>query len=156
MIDRSSRGVRRGLPGDAALRGDADDLGLGAAALDRPGTGWTVRRGIASGPDEPGHPGGVLVFGPIVDRYGYRPVLVAGAPGRGAGPGGDRLGALGRLLAPAICVFGFGGGLLNGATNALVSDITPEGRGSGLACWACSSGSGPSACPSCSGSCWMG
>src|SRR5262249_21756379 len=37
------------------------------------------------------------------------------------------------LLRPAMLVFGCGGGLLNGATNALVADITPEGRESGLA-----------------------
>jgi fucose permease len=76
---------------------------------------------------------GSLVFGPIVDRFGYRPVLVAGALGVGLG-----LTAIARapgfiVLAPAMLAFGFGGGLLNGATNALVSDITPEGRESGLA-----------------------
>ncbi len=32
-----------------------------------------------------------------------------------------------------MLMFGCGGGLLNGATNALVADITPEGRDSGLA-----------------------
>jgi MFS transporter, FHS family, glucose/mannose:H+ symporter len=76
---------------------------------------------------------GSLVFGPVVDRFGYRPVLVAGALGVGLG-----LAAIARapspgVLAPAMLAFGCGGGLLNGATNALVSDITPEGRESGLA-----------------------
>ena len=77
---------------------------------------------------------GSLVFGPVVDRYGYRPVLLAGAAGGGAGTGGDRRGAVGdRVLAPAMLAFGFGGGLLNGATNALVADISAGGAQVGLA-----------------------
>jgi MFS transporter, FHS family, glucose/mannose:H+ symporter len=76
---------------------------------------------------------GSLVFGPVVDRYGYRPVLVTGALGVGLGLGAIAWAPTTAVLAPAMLAFGFGGGLLNGATNALVSDITPEGRGSGLA-----------------------
>ncbi len=76
---------------------------------------------------------GSLVFGPIVDRFGYRPVLVAGALGVGLGLSAIASAPTSTVLAPAMLVFGFGGGLLNGATNALVSDITPEGRESGLA-----------------------
>jgi len=76
---------------------------------------------------------GSLVFGPIVDRFGYRPVLVAGALGVGLGLSAIAAAPTSTVLAPAMLVFGFGGGLLNGATNALVSDITPEGRESGLA-----------------------
>jgi fucose permease len=74
-----------------------------------------------------------LVFGPIVDRFGYRPVLVAGALGVGLGLAAIARAPTSAVLAPAMLVFGLGGGLLNGATNALVSDITPEGRESGLA-----------------------
>lgn len=74
-----------------------------------------------------------LVFGPIVDRFGYRPVLLAGALGVGFGLGAIALAPTAGWLAPAMLAFGFGGGLLNGATNALVADISPEGRGSGLA-----------------------
>jgi fucose permease len=76
---------------------------------------------------------GSLVFGPVVDRYGYRPVLVAGALGVGVGLVAIASAPISAVLTPAMLVFGLGGGLLNGATNALVSDITPEGRGSGLA-----------------------
>ena len=76
---------------------------------------------------------GALVFGPVVDRYGYRPVLMAGAIGVGLGLAAIAGSPSARLLAPAILVFGFAGGLLNGATNALVADISPQGRGSGLA-----------------------
>ena len=38
----------------------------------------------------------------------------------------------GRFLALAVFLFGFSGGIINGSTNALVSDISEEGRGSGL------------------------
>src|SRR6476646_345189 len=76
---------------------------------------------------------GSLVFGPIVDRFGYRPVLIAGALGVGLGLVAIAWAPSVIVLAPAMLVFGFGGGLLNGATNALVSDITQEGRESGLA-----------------------
>ncbi len=74
-----------------------------------------------------------LVFGPVVDRFGYRPVLLAGALGVGVGLGALALAQAAVWLGPAMLVFGFGGGLLNGATNALVTDVSPEGRGSGLA-----------------------
>ncbi len=74
-----------------------------------------------------------LVFGPVVDRFGYRPVLLAGALGVGVGLGALALAPTAVWLRPAMLVFGFGGGLLNGATNALVADVSGEGRGSGLA-----------------------
>jgi len=76
---------------------------------------------------------GSLVFGPVVDRFGYRPVLVTGALGVGLGLGAIAGAPTPTLLRPAMLLFGCGGGLLNGATNALVADITPEGRESGLA-----------------------
>ncbi len=75
---------------------------------------------------------GSLVFGPVVDRFGYRPVLLAGAMGVGLGLAAIARSPTAAVLAPALLAFGCGGGLLNGATNALVSDITPEGRESGL------------------------
>jgi fucose permease len=74
-----------------------------------------------------------LVFGPVVDRFGYRPVLLAGALGVGVGLGGLALAPTAVWLGPAMLAFGFGGGLLNGATNALAADVSPPGRGSGLA-----------------------
>ncbi|MBW7934391.1 MAG: MFS transporter [Gemmatimonadaceae bacterium] len=76
--------------------------------------------------------GGSLVFGPIVDRFGYRPLLlvsgllvVAGLEALAYAP---RVGFL-RL---AILAIGFGGGLLNGGTNALVADISAGERGAKL------------------------
>jgi fucose permease len=76
---------------------------------------------------------GSLVFGPVVDRYGYRPVLLTGAVGVALGLAAIAGAPPARVLAPAMLAFGVAGGLLNGATNALVADIMPEGRGSGLA-----------------------
>src|SRR5262249_58986495 len=64
---------------------------------------------------------------------GYRPVLIAGALGVGLGLTAIACATRATTLTSAMLVFGFGGGLLNGATNALVADITPEGRASGLA-----------------------
>src|SRR3954470_18824064 len=74
-----------------------------------------------------------LVFGPIVDRYGYKGVLIGGAAGVLLGLEGIAFAPSGWFLALAVCVFGFGGGIINGATNALVSDISGQGRSSGLA-----------------------
>jgi fucose permease len=76
---------------------------------------------------------GALVFGPAVDRIGYRPVLVAGALAVGLGLVALACSPTPKLLTPAILIFGWGGGLLNGATNALMADMSPEGRESGLA-----------------------
>ena len=76
---------------------------------------------------------GSLVFGPVVDRFGYRSVLVAGALGVGLGLAAIACLPTPTLLTPAMLVFGCGGGLLNGATNALVADITPAGREAWLA-----------------------
>src|SRR5262249_20287564 len=66
---------------------------------------------------------GSLVFGPVVDRFGYRPVLVAGALGVGLGLAAIAWAPSPAVLTPAMLAFGCGGGLLNGATNALVADI---------------------------------
>lgn len=76
---------------------------------------------------------GSLVFGPVVDRFGYRLVLILGAMGVFLGLEAIAFLASEGLLAIAVVLYGFSGGLINGSTNALVSDIRPEGRSSGLA-----------------------
>lgn len=75
---------------------------------------------------------GSVVFGPVADRFGYRLLLVActglilaGVEGIAAAPSFG-------WLRGAVFVVGFGGGILNGGTNALVADISEEGRGAGL------------------------
>jgi len=66
---------------------------------------------------------GSLIFGPIVDRFGYKNLLLTSAFITALGLGGlsyfDHLDAL-RF---SIFLIGFGGGILNGETNALVADI---------------------------------
>jgi MFS family permease len=75
---------------------------------------------------------GSLLFGPVVDRFGYRGMLVAAALVVGAGLEGlafaDRTG----LVQFLVFLIGFGGGVLNGATNALAADVSPGARGSRL------------------------
>jgi len=75
---------------------------------------------------------GSLVFGPLVDRFGYKALLVisagfivAGFQGIAFAPGMD-------LLRLALFFTGFAGGAINGGTNALVSDISEGKRGSRL------------------------
>lgn len=73
-----------------------------------------------------------VLFGPIVDRFGFKLFLVlcsvlvalaffvlAGASTYG-------------LVVAAAVILGFGGGGLNGGTNALTSDVNPERRGAAL------------------------
>ncbi|HKI44397.1 MAG TPA: MFS transporter [Balneolales bacterium] len=76
---------------------------------------------------------GSLIFGPLVDRYGYKELLIVCSVFVLAGLEGIALTPSLGLLKVAVFVFGFGGGIINGGTNALVSDISEEGRSAGLA-----------------------
>ncbi|MEJ2007924.1 MAG: MFS transporter [Acidobacteriota bacterium] len=73
-----------------------------------------------------------ILVGPVLDTVGAKPVLaVALALVAGA------LGLMPSLhtyaaLAVAALVYGFGGGVLNTATNALVADLSASGRGAAL------------------------
>ena len=66
---------------------------------------------------------GSLIFGPVVDRFGYKNLLIINVFITALGLGG--LSYLDQLNVLRFCIFliGFGGGILNGATNALVADI---------------------------------
>jgi MFS transporter, FHS family, glucose/mannose:H+ symporter len=75
---------------------------------------------------------GSLLFGPVCDRFGYKLLLVlsclfmfAGFEGIAWSPG------LG-LLKISIYIFGVSGGCLNGATNAVVADISTETKTANL------------------------
>lgn len=75
---------------------------------------------------------GSVVFGPIVDRYGFKGLLIActtlvlvGVEALAFAPNFD-------LLRLAVFFIGFGGGVINGGTNALVSDLSEGGRSAGL------------------------
>ncbi len=75
---------------------------------------------------------GSLIFGPLVDKYGYKALLIISSV---------LLVAAFEIIAFtnsfgfvlfAYFLIGLGGGSLNGGTNALVSVITAEGKGSNL------------------------
>jgi FHS family glucose/mannose:H+ symporter-like MFS transporter len=75
---------------------------------------------------------GSLVFGPIVDRWGYKEMLVVGTAIVIVGLEGIAFAPSLLWLRVAVLVSGFGGGIINGGTNALVADISTEGRTAGL------------------------
>ena len=69
---------------------------------------------------------GSLFFGPVVDRFGYKILLVVST--LLALSGLEGLSFFNELSVLSFCIFliGLGGGMLNGATNALVSDISDD------------------------------
>jgi MFS transporter, FHS family, glucose/mannose:H+ symporter len=75
---------------------------------------------------------GSLVFGPIVDRHGYRGMLAAATAFIIVGLEGIAFArGLGELRA-AVVIIGLGGGVINGGANALVADISTAGKGANL------------------------
>jgi len=75
---------------------------------------------------------GSLVFGPIVDRRGYKGMLLLAVALIVVGLEGIAFAPSLAWLRLAIALIGFGGGIVNGGTNALVADVSAEGRGAGL------------------------
>jgi MFS family permease len=75
---------------------------------------------------------GSLVFGPIVDRFGYRWMLVGAALLVGCALEGMALTQNQLLVQFCVFAIGFGGGILNGATNSLAADVSESERGAKL------------------------
>jgi len=75
---------------------------------------------------------GSLVFGPVCDRYGYKLLLICACVGMFAGFQGIAFAASLAVLKISVLIFGIGAGIVNGATNALVADISEEHRGANL------------------------
>ncbi len=75
---------------------------------------------------------GSLLFGPIVDKYGYRILLPASCLFMFFGFEGIAYAPSTILLKICIFLFGFGGGAVNGSTNALISDISDKNKGANL------------------------
>jgi fucose permease len=75
---------------------------------------------------------GSLVFGPWVDRAGYRVPLAAGIALVALGLELLAFGASIAALRAGIALIGFGGGIVNGGTNALVADISTENKAAAL------------------------
>ncbi len=75
---------------------------------------------------------GSLVFGPVVDRYGYKLLLIASILISAVSLLGLAYTQSLSLLYFCIFLSGFGGGIINGGTSALVSDISAENKGANL------------------------
>lgn len=76
---------------------------------------------------------GSLVFGPIVDRRGYRGMMFFALAAILIGLEAIAFAASFAWLRVAVVLVGFGGGIVNGGANALVADISTGQRGAGLA-----------------------
>lgn len=75
---------------------------------------------------------GSLIFGPICDRYGYKLLLMFACLGMFIGFEGIAYSHSLNLLKVGVFIFGLGGGVINGATNAVVADISDEHKGANL------------------------
>lgn len=75
---------------------------------------------------------GSLLFGPFSDRYGYKPILLLSCLFIFAGFQGIAFASSLTVLKFCIFLFGFGGGAINGATNAVVADISATNKGANL------------------------
>lgn len=76
---------------------------------------------------------GSVVFGPVVDRRGYKGMLTVTVLLIALGLEGIAFAPSLGVLATAAVVIGFGGGLMNGSANALTADVSAEGRAAGIA-----------------------
>lgn len=75
---------------------------------------------------------GSFIFGPVVDRYGYKYLLIFCVLVVMLALEGIAFSESLFLLKSSVFVIGFGGGILNGATSTLVSDIGDGDRGANL------------------------
>lgn len=75
---------------------------------------------------------GSLVFGPIADRYGYKMMFIVTTLLMMIAFEGLAFADSFFLLQVSIFVLGFAGGIMNGATNAVVSDTSEEDKGANL------------------------
>lgn len=76
--------------------------------------------------------GGSLLFGPVCDRYGYRMLLPLSSLLMFAGFEGLAFTDTIWILTLSVFLIGLGGGAINGATNAVVADISTNGKGADL------------------------
>lgn len=75
---------------------------------------------------------GSLIFGPVCDRYGYRLLLITACIAMFAGFEGIAFVQSLAVLKACIFIFGLGGGIINGATNAIVADISTKKKAANL------------------------
>lgn len=74
---------------------------------------------------------GTVIFGPVVDRFGYKGLLITASVLALAGLQGLARFLQLPLLHGSMFFLGLGGGILNGLTNAVVSDIYGDDKRSG-------------------------
>jgi len=75
---------------------------------------------------------GSLFFGPFADRYGFKIIFLLAGLGTFIGFEGIAYAHSLTILKASVFLFGFGGGVLNGASNAVVSDISESDKGGNL------------------------
>ena len=75
---------------------------------------------------------GSLFFGPIADRYGFKIIFLLAGLSTFIGFEGIAYASSLTILKASVFLFGFGGGILNGASNAVVSDISESDKGANL------------------------
>jgi len=71
---------------------------------------------------------GSLLFGPVADRYGHKLLLVLSCLLLSAGFAGIAQATSTGVLKLCIYFFGFGGGAINGSTNAVVSLVSEKNK----------------------------
>ncbi|MDR2291895.1 MAG: MFS transporter [Prevotellaceae bacterium] len=71
---------------------------------------------------------GTILFGPVVDKFGYKWLLICGALFALAGIQGLANFKDMTVLHTSMFMLGFGGGILNGETNALVAEIYDDSK----------------------------
>ncbi len=75
---------------------------------------------------------GSLLFGPVVDRYGYKLLLIISVFISALALLGIAFSSSVTVLYTCIFFIGLGGGIINGGTSALVADISTENKGANL------------------------
>lgn len=75
---------------------------------------------------------GSLFFGPVCDRYGYKILLSVSCICMFLGFEGIGYAPSHLVLKGSVFLFGLGGGAINGATSALVADISEKDKGANL------------------------
>ncbi len=75
---------------------------------------------------------GSLLFGPIVDQYGFKPLLIVSSLCVFVSLEILAFSESYFFVQTSIFIIGIGGGILNGATNALVADISTNGKSANL------------------------
>jgi len=75
---------------------------------------------------------GSLFFGPTADCYGFKIIFLLASVCMFVGFEGIAYASSLTVLKICVFLFGFGGGVLNGASNAVVSDISESNKGANL------------------------